>query len=297
MIPGDAWEKIRYRTLDAVASKSRVAGERYACMAAAVEARMHPERLRIARDRIARAFDLEEDEAERIFRRCLISEAREEADTAWLLRSRAPLGDLIRVPGAEPADSGPAIYVSLHFGSPIVTFLYLRAVRGIQVRAIGRPLGASNPLSGAKRAWGERKVDWVSRCSRTTFVGVDAAGAVEAREELLAGNSLFAVIDVPADVVARSTRFDLFGESILLAGGVLRLAQITGVPLVPVTGRRDGRAIEIEYDTPIPQASGSAVTRSVNAWMLRTLERHPDEWWLWPFVNRAAEPPQQSGFR
>lgn len=284
MTRSEAWERLRYWLLRSLAARHRVAGAGYSCLAALVEARVHPTRAHVARERIARSLRVDRRLAQRIFHACLLSEAREEADTAWLRHSGAPLESLAQAPRSEPVRNGPCIYVSLHFGSPIITFLYLQSVRRIPIRAIGRPLDDGNPLSNAKRTWGKHKVAWISRYSGTTFIGVDGKGVIEAREELLAGRSLFAVIDVPADVVSRSTRLDLFGEQILVSNGVLRLAHLTGVPVVPVVGRRQGSRVQITFDRPILEASEIATVCAVNDWLLRTLEAHPNEWWLWPFV-------------
>lgn len=282
-----AWERLRYGALRHVAARNRAAGATYSRLVAGVESRLHPERTRLATARIVRALGTDAATAHETFRQCLASEALEEADTAWLVRSAKGIDSLVRRPQSEAPHRGPCIYVSLHFGSPILTFLYLRTMQGIAVRAIGRPLDADNPLSPAKGRWGREKVAWVSSVSDTTFLGIDGRGMLDAREELLDGRSLYVVVDVPGDIVSRSAKFNLFGETVLFSSGVLRLAQLTGVPLVPVLGHSDGRWVDIEFSEPIHESSEAATRRSLNDWMEAVLLRSPGQWWMWPFLSGA----------
>lgn len=288
MTAGAAWETLRYEVLRHVVSRSAAAARAYVRATAMIEPRVYSDRASVASTRIAGALDIDERLASSVYRRCIASEAREEADCARVARSGCPLESLFEVRGVEPTHPGPCVYVTLHFGSPILTFLYLRVVRGLPVRALARPIDMGNPLSRAKRRWGSDKVAWVGAASGTSFIHTDARGIVEAREELLAGRALYAAIDVPADVVSRAARFDLFGEAVAVSGGVFRLAALTRVPLIPVVGQSDGARLRVSYGPAIRDTAEAAAART-NAWLLETLSRHPDEWWLWPFAT-AAEP-------
>ncbi len=282
------WEQLRYLLLDRVAARGTGGSTAYSLLVPRVEETLHQERRQAAADRISRALSLPRSEALSIYRQCLTSEASEEADSARLLRSGAPTADCFAAPAHADFPCDPCIYISLHWGSPMLAFLYLRCTRGIPLRLIGRPLDDHNPLPPAKMAWGRKKVAWMETLAESPFLPDDGRGALEAREELLEGRSIFASADVPATAGRRSCVIDLFDERIRIASGLLRLAALTKVPLVPVLGYSRNHQIHIETEDPIPAGTEDELAQAVGLWIRRTLQRRPGDWWLWPFVQVEA---------
>ena len=283
-----AWEQFRYRLLDGLAARSEWGSDTYTRLVSRGEEILQPERAQSATARIARSFHLQEKEARSIYRLCLASEAREEADSARLRLSGQPIGNAIVADDDITPVVGPCIYVSLHWGSPMLCFLYLRSTLGLPIRLIGRPLGEDNPLPPAKKSWGKRKVAWMETMTGSSFISDNGRGALEARHELLEGRSIFASADVPAAPGQRSQGIDLFGEQIRVASGLLRLAALTRVPLVPVLAHSHNHRIHVQFEQPIPAGSEQELAQAVGSWMRKTLQQQPGEWWLWPFVSTEA---------
>lgn len=279
------WERLRYGPLLSTASRSAAARSVYEQTVAGIELRLETERTRVARRRIEKMLACEGSAAADIYRSALLSEAREEADTSRLVRGHEKLDHLLAT-RETPAESH-GIFITLHYGSPILAFLYLRVTLGIPVRAIGRALDRDNPLSPAKLCWGKEKVAWLDRASGTTLIPTDVRGTLAARDELLAGRSLFAAIDVPADVVGRAAPLEVLGTRLAFANGLLRIAELTRAPLIPFLARSRGGALEFEFGEPIRAASLAALTEATERWLSASLRAHPGEWWLWPFVREA----------
>ncbi len=285
----DSWESLRYGPLLRGASTSPFAGRLYEKLVAFVEWRADPNRRKVASARITDMLQCSRRQASQTFRACLASEAREEADTAWVARGEIAIENVVSDLPKLPTEGRGCIFAALHLGSPILTFLYLRKVLGLPLRAIGRPLDDNNPLSAAKRAWGSEKVAWVSRNSDTTFLDTDARGVVQAREELLAGRSVYAAIDVPADVASRAVPLDILGRSFGFAAGVPRLAQLTGATILPVIGVHRAGSFRIEFGDPISCPTREETQVALSAWLSATLRKYPDEWWLWPYAQEVTQ--------
>ncbi|MFP6665039.1 MAG: hypothetical protein VCC00_12605 [Deltaproteobacteria bacterium] len=285
----DSWEALRYGPLLRGASTHPLAGRLYEKLVAGIEWRADPNRRAVASARIADTLQCSQQQAQAIFRACLGSEAREEADTAWVARRGIALADILPHRPGLPSEGRGSIFATLHLGSPILTFLYLREVLGLPLRAIGRPLDDDNPLSAAKRAWGSAKVGWVSRSSGTTFINTDARGIIQAREELLAGRSIYAAIDVPADLASRAMALEIHGRSFSFAAGIPRLAQLTGAEILPVIGLHRAEGFRVEFGAPISCPTQEETQKALAAWLSQTLCSYPDEWWLWPYAEEVAK--------
>jgi len=285
---GARWAALRYGPLLALAARSRRAGRHVAATIAAVELGLDHARRQTACERIARWLELPPAEARRVFRASLASEAQEEADSAYFMgHPRALVPAFVRAD--EPAHRGGTIYVTFHFGSPVLTFLYLRAGRAIDVVAVERKLTAANPMPAAKRRWGVRKVAWVERFTGRPMLDVDAAAMARARERLLDGGALYAACDVPGDVVGRAATVRLLGERIRISSGVATLARLARAPLQPVVAiSRSGR-FDLLYGTPIDPGSEEQTLAALMDTLATLLRRFPGEWWLWPYV--APAPP------
>ncbi len=297
------WSELRYATLLPLTRRDRRSGRLYARLVGRVEYARDAGRRRTAVGRIARALGLPAAAATAVFRDSLVSEAQEEADTIYFMHRpestlRAAFIDDARAgsergtsaaAGESPARVGaaPAVYATLHFGSPILCYLYLRLMRDVSVHLIGRKLDATNPMPGAKRAYGVRKVAWVERLSARPFVDVDGASMARMRERLLDGESAFAAVDVPGDVVARRTTTELFGERVTLSAGIATLAKLARVPVQPIVAISEPAGIRVHYGEPIEAGSDDAIGRALGERMTALIARWPAQWWMWPYLSRA----------
>lgn len=280
------WETLRYGGLLPLASRSRAAGDVYARLCAAAESRLDAGRLMATVTRMRRWLAIDERRARTLARATLYSEAREEADVSWYMHHPAALPEAFRVATPEPAD-GPAIWATLHLGSPNLAFVHLRRLRGLDLRILARPLDDSNPMPSPKRAWGRRKVAWLERATDTRFLGTSAEDLGAARSRLLKGGSLFALMDVPGDIVSRSAIVDLCGESVRIAAGLFVLAGIVGVPIRPVVAIPRAGRIEIHHGNAIAPVGKTVPMEAVARELEAIVRRWPGEWWLWPYLPTA----------
>jgi hypothetical protein len=282
------WEAQRYRTLLELAAWSRAGSAAYAEIAAAIELRADPQRRGVAVRRIRRWLGVDERAARRIYSSALRSEAREEADARYLMDRPTVLDGAFRAPADEPDLAGPAIWLTLHLGSPNLAFVYLRRIRGLDVRIVGRPLDDANPMHADKRAFGHRKVRWLQEMTAAPFLDTSAEAMAQGRSHLLQGGALFALMDTPGDVVARSIAIELFGERVRIASGAFRLAALVGVPIRPVVAVRRGSDFDLCFGRPIDPVGGVVPSEEVARELSRLIGAYPGEWWLWPYLPGAS---------
>jgi len=282
-----SWARVRYGTLLPLTRRDRRAGRMYAALVGRIECAIDVPRRATAVHRIGRALGLAPAAATAVFRGSLVSEAREEADTIYFMHRPETALRAAFLDGEEHPAGGPAVYATLHFGSPILCYLYLRMVRGLPVGLIGRKLDETNPMPAAKRAYGIRKVAWVERLSARPFVDVDGRSMAVMRERLLDGESAFAAVDVPGEVVARRTTAELFGERVSLSAGVATLAALARVPVRPIVALSEPSGICIHYGEAVEAGSSESIARALAERVTALVRRWPTEWWMWPYLRPA----------
>lgn len=284
--PLQSWDSLRYDVLLPLTARSRTLGAVYAKICAAKEWSADRRRREFAASRIGRALGVSRDRAQAIFRRALESEAREEAEVRWLMDHFDQLESRFAADTSFPRD-GRCIWATLHLGSPILAILYLACVRRLDLEMVGRPLDEYNPMPPAKRGWGRRKVEWLERVTSKSIFGVSAEATAIVRSRVLHGASLFVLMDVPGDAVARSVVIDLFGERMRIAAGVFVLARMLGVPIRPVVAvSRHGR-VALRYGSVIEPAESGVPTHAIAREMGTLVRDLADEWWMWPYLPEA----------
>ena len=283
----DAWMVCRYRWLLPWSARSRGAARRYARLSGRIELWRDSGRRARAGARIAHALGVSTAAADRVFAASLVSEAQEEADTVWSMRHAGAWPRLVQPPRDEPTPPGATIYVTLHFGSPVLAYLDLRHRRVADIRLIVRALSPTNPMPEVKRVFASRKVAWVAAVSGFEPLTTDAAATARAREHLVGGGSLFAAIDVPGDVVGRATAVTLFGERILVSSGMMTLARLTGATVQPVVAVRRGETLTLRYGARVPAAGDAEMLAAAFRALATFIADDPGEWWLWPYVTPA----------
>jgi len=283
----EVWESVRYGALLPWTARSRLAGVAYSRLCGSVAYRLDAQRRETAVGRIERWLGVDEDRARAIFRSTLRSEAREESDVSWLMNHPAELARAFRLGTDEPADEGPAIWATLHLGSPNLAFVYLRCLRGRDLHIVARPLDDTNPMPEAKRVWGHRKVAWIENVTGAPFLGTSAEAISVARSRLLKGASIFALIDVPGDIVSRSITLELFGERVRIAAGVFVLSSMLSVPVRPIVAIPRGGQIELRYGRAIEPIKNGLPTEAIESEITTILRDLPGEWWLWPYLPVA----------
>ncbi len=277
---------MRYGRLLPVTKRSRALGRAYAAIVAAVELRADARRRGAAVDRIERWLGVTPDAATRIFRGSLRSEALEEADSTFFMHHPHALATTFHIEGAREPER-PLIHAILHFGSPILAYLHVARIARRAVHAVGRALDASNPMPDAKRRYAERKVAWVYTTAGRPFVGVDGRAMVDARELLLGGESLYAAIDVPGDVVSRSATVTIHDEPIHIAAGIPTLAAMTRTPLQPVLAISHPTHLTLTLGDVVEPTTPAATLEAITRTLFAEVDRHPSEWWLWPYMPTA----------
>jgi hypothetical protein len=282
------WPELRYRVLLPLCRRSRALGRTYAAFVGALEARMRPDQRRVATTRISAWLGLSRASAAGIYQRTLVSEAREEADSAFLMGRPESLAVALLPIAGEPYQAGPVVYAALHLGSPILTFLELRRRHAVAAHMMMRELDGRDPMPDAKRRFGEAKNAWAERVAGVPFLGTDPPSLFAARERLLAGEAVYAAVDVPAERETRAQEIQLCGETIAVAGGVLRIARLTGAAVQLVYGLSLPSGLEVHYSRPIPPAEEDRLAAGIAEQMAVALGRFPCEWWLWPHVAPAA---------
>lgn len=288
------WADVRYRWLLPLARGGRARGRLYARLVARVEHRGDSERARAASARIGRALDLDPVRAARVHRGCLYSEALEEADSVFFMQRPAldpALFHFDELP--EPSDdprgaAAGTIFGTLHFGSPVLGYLGLCRKLDGALGIVGRPLDDANPMPEPKRAYARGKVGWVERVSGRPFIATDAAAMTQARDELLAGRSLYTPIDVPGSVARRAATVGVFGEPVRFASGLMTLARLTGATVVPVVATSSPDGIRVRFGQRLePGADADDLLARALTELLRFVRTNPDEWWMWPYLESA----------
>ena len=278
----NAWPEWRYGRMLSFAATTRAAGEGYARLVAEVELRDVVRRRR-AVARIQRWQGVSRDAALGIFRASLISEAREEADTAYFMQHPPALRGWMPDARAVAIPQGPILYATLHLGSPVFAYLFLRLVASLDVHAIGRKLDERNPMPAAKRRFGLAKEAWLRALVGVDFLEPTAHAMNAAREHLLDGRPVFAALDVPGDVVDRSARLAVGGEQVAFSSGAIRIARLAGARVVPLVALGGAAGLRLHVGSPIEGDSPDAGTKVLHS-LLGFVHRHPGEWWLWPYL-------------
>jgi hypothetical protein len=284
------WSRLRYGRLLPAAARSLRSGAAYAAVVAAVELARDRARADAAGRRIVRWLGVAPDDARRIYRRSLESEAREEADSAFYMRHPGRLRHAFRIPIPLPAPAAPMIYASLHLGSPLLGYLYLRDRLASELAVVARDLDAANPMSDPKRRFAARKVAWTEAVAGRPFLLTSGRAAmVRVRAHLRAGKPIYILADVPGDVVARSQACTLFGERVRLAAGIATLARIAGSPVqtLVITRGRDG--FGVHAGPPLPPPTGDGLVAAVLDGLAPFIRAHAGEWWMWPYVPAAID--------
>ncbi|MDG2308854.1 MAG: hypothetical protein P8R42_30090 [Candidatus Binatia bacterium] len=276
--------RLRYDLLLGWAGHGRGLGRTYAAAVARADLALDAARTRVAVERIQRWTGMSAAAARGTYYSSLVSEAREEADSALFMRDPGAFARWLPDATDVPRPEGPVLYATLHFGHPVLSCVYLRRCAGIDVRPIIRGLDDGNPMADPKRGWGQRKVGWTRDLLDGAVFGVDGLATVRAREHLLNGGAVFAALDVPGDVSDRSSTVDVGGERLRFSTGVVSLAQMTRSTIVPVVAVSGTEQMGVRFGTPVVSTDGDPFPE-VFAELSRFILEDPGEWWLWPFVH------------
>lgn len=279
---GDPWARWRYGRLLPIAATSLRAGDAYAALVAAVEARRDPARAAAAEKRVQRWLSLAPDEARRVFRRTLRSEAREEADSAYFMRHPRALDAAFAAPLGLAPPTGPELYVGLHLGSPVLGYLNLRARVAPELALIARDLDPANPLPEAKRRFAVAKVAWTEARAGRPFFATDAASMLGVRAHLRAGKPLYLLADVPGDAVGRVEACTLFGETVRLGAGLPTLARIAASPVQTLAVTREAHGLRVHVGPRL--AAGTITMPAVLEALSPFIRAHAGQWWMWPYL-------------
>lgn len=280
------WDQLRYARLLPAAAVSTRFGDAYATLVAAVEERRNPARSAVAERRLGAWLDNPPAEARRTFRRCLWSEAREEADAAFFMRRPAAAlaaAFASSLPVALP--DGPVLYVGLHLGSPVLGYVHLATGGVPDLALIARGLDPANPLPDGKRRFAVAKVAWTEARAGRPFFATDGASMLGVRAHLRAGKPLYLLADVPGDTVGRVETCRLFGEQVRVGAGLPTLARIAASPVQTLAVTRDARGLSLRLG---PRLDPGAVSMpAVLDALAPFIRAYADQWWMWPYLPAA----------
>jgi len=281
--PASRWSELRYDRLLPLAARSRAAGRQYARLVGAIELARDRRRRHTAIERIVRWQGVSRSAARRIFLASLASEALEEADSIFFMRDREALLRWFPDRREIPPLAGPTIFATLHFGHPVLSYAFLRRATEVDLRVIVRGLDAANPMAGAKRRWGERKIRWLHDLTGVESLWTDGTSIARARDHLLERGPLFAAIDVPGEAVARASTVSIAGDRVSFSSGIMALARMTRCALQPVVAISHPDRMQIHFGRRIEPDSDP--TTPLFAELETFIRRFPGEWWLWPYVT------------
>lgn len=279
------WERLRYARLLPLVAATRRFADAYAALVAEVEARRDPMRRTSAEQRMERWLGLPPDAARRLHRRCLRSEAYEEADAAFFMRR--PAADLAAAFGSsprEPLAEEAVLYVGLHLGSPVLGYLHLASMAPA-LALIARGLDPGNPLSDAKRTFAAAKVAWTEARAGRPFFGTDGASMLRVRSHLRSGKPLYLLADVPGDTVGRAEPCRLFGDAVRVASGLPTLARIASSPVQTLAVTREPRGLTLRMGPRL--APGTITMPAVLDALAPFIRAHAHEWWMWAYLPAA----------
>lgn len=161
------------------------------------------------------------------------------------------------ISGPDPrALKGPMVLVSFHIGTPQVLGALFERLPGPRLAMF---YGTVVPRPG------------------NTVVDVAQNGWISAKravDTLRAGGFVFTMAD--GDGQAR-VEAHLWGRRIGLPRGTFAIARLAGAPLLPVTARWRGSAIEIVAGDPILPADEAEMAAALVSWLEAYLAEHPEE--------------------
>ena len=103
------------------------------------------------------------------------------------------------------------------------------------------------------------------------------------------GGAIYAVEDVPVDVVTHRATRVVCGENLSLATGIFRLVVLTGADVQLVSSRNRDGTIHVTCRPPIAAGSESELVAMIAHKRTAVAREVTDEWWLWPFLLPRRE--------
>lgn len=209
--------------------------------------------------------------------------------------STETLGNCATVRGIEfldeaLADEKGVIVISGHFNANRLAKYYLRRI-GYTFMSVRIPV----PISTAMGRFGNRYVAPAYGRFLTTIIEDEIhtqdAGLGAGLLRRLRDNGMINV-NIDASVAREKFRVKCLNEKRQFAGGFLRLAELTGAPLVPMQCLGNSSGFEVVFGKPIRFIEGSSTEEFMGrielmaglleSWVLA----HPTEWVMWSGKHR-----------
>lgn len=189
------------------------------------------------------------------------------------------------------ADNKGVIVISGHFNANRLAKYYLRRI-GYPLMSVRIPV----PISAAMGRFGNRCVApaygrFLNSIVEDEIHTQDAAGLGAGLLRRLRDNGMINV-NIDASVAREKFRVTCLNETRQFAGGFLRLAELTGAPLIPMQCLGNSGGFEIIFGKPIRYIGRSSpeefmgrielMAGLLESWVLA----HPTEWVMWSGDNR-----------
>ncbi|MEW6268361.1 MAG: hypothetical protein AB1689_03585 [Thermodesulfobacteriota bacterium] len=256
----------------------RSLGDRFAYVAAAVRAAMG--------DVLGPGAELDAES-----RRFVTGLALDDLDAcrAWLGRDGDRARSVRREGEALPR-AGAALFVGFHLSGGLPAFDALRAA-GFSPTFLCAP-----PREGwtrYQRAIAAARLGYLRRTLARPWI-YTAPGARDALDEHLAqGGAVVALLDVPRAALELRDRVPatLFGRTIEVPAGVVRLARAHGAPIVPFDARLERGARIARFHRPVDAASVEDAVQEIVRVLEAVVRARPGDWHAWLEIDELLAPP------
>jgi KDO2-lipid IV(A) lauroyltransferase len=219
----------------------------------------------------------------------------EEVETFFFPALTGPrLERFVRVEGREHLDRAlardrGAVVFSAHYGSFCLAMLAL-AHLGYKVNVLARSLAEeANPLQPAVRRYAGRKVAHLERALGRPFIVIGEPGTMlKVRRALREREIVYALLDVPPELVRRRERVRFLGHPAEIPFGAEFIAAATGAPLVPFVVRRNrdrcSHTLHLGAEVPGPEHGPGALQRCVDE-IEREIRADPSQFFMWEYAR------------
>lgn len=219
--------------------------------------------------------------ADLVRRRFVAARARDDLDAcrAWA-RMGTSCADATVAGAQHLPPAGAAVFAGFHLSGGLAAFEVLRR-RGFAPAFLRAPTppGASR----YDRVVGVARLRYLARVLERPWIetGAGVRDALEAH--ITAGGSVVALLDVPVAALPIRDRATgvLFGRTLSLPSGILRLALARQVPVVPFDGRVADGARTVRFHPAAQGSEPEALLRSILPALEAVVRERPWDWHAW----------------
>lgn len=184
------------------------------------------------------------------------------------------------------------LLLSGHIGAVASGVLAL-GLKGYETTPLGNDSRVDPTMSAPVRAFARWQMMWLQKklAGRVIFVKLNESGAahgpaiVRVLEALRKNQFVFIAVDIPADRSQNVTKARFLGRDCRFPSGIVRLAQLSGAPIIPFFVLRDEdnwahQKIEVQPPVNLSGDQDLDFQRCI-ARLDAVVRRHPGHWTVW----------------